>query len=125
MLRRRLVRPRVVVLVLSWAIALGCLPHVVEPAPLPPATAASAEADQAALETRLVLAQLEALGVDRAEAQARVAALSDAERHALAMRLDELGAGGSAAAVLAVAIVVGLLVVLILELMGRRVISRP
>lgn len=125
MVRRPLVRPRVVVLVLSWAIALGCLPHVVEPAPLPPATAASAEADQAALETRLVLAQLEALGVDRAEAQARVAALSDAERHELATRLDELEAGGSAAAALAVVIVVGLLVVLILELMGRRVISRP
>jgi len=125
MVRRPLVRPGVVVLVLSWAIALGCLPHVVESAPLPPSTAAPAEVDEVALETRLVLAQLEALGVDRAEARARVAALSDAERHELALRLDELGAGGSAAAALAVVIVVGLLVVLILELMGRRVISRP
>ncbi len=125
MVRRLLIRLRVVLPVLLWAVVLGLLPHVVEAAPLPPATAAPAETDGAALETRLVLAHLVALGVNPEEASARVAALSDAERHALAERLDEVDAGGSAAAALAVAIIVGLLVVLILELMGRRVISRP
>jgi len=125
MMRRLLVRPRIVLPILLWAVVLGFLPSAAETAPLPPATTASPQADPAGLETRLVLAHLVALGVSPEEARARVAALSDAERHALAERLDEIGAGGSAAAVLAVIIVVALLVVLTLELMGRRVISRP
>jgi hypothetical protein len=124
MLRHLLVKPRVVLPVLAWALALGLLPHVAEAAPLPPALAAPAE-DPAALEARLIVTHLAALGVSPEDARARLAVLSDAERHALAQRLDEVEAGGSAAAAIAVAIVVGLLVVLILELMGRRVISRP
>jgi hypothetical protein len=123
--RRLLVRPRLVLVWLAWALVLGLLPGPAVAAPLPPATAASAEADTAALESRLVLAHLMALGVSPEEARARLSALSDAERHALAERLDEIGVGGSPAAILAVIIVVALLVVLTLELMGRRVISRP
>jgi Family of unknown function (DUF6627) len=122
---RLLVRPRIVLPVLLWALVLGFLPSPAGSAPLPPATTASPEADPAALEIRLVLAHLVALGVSPEEASARLAALSDTERHALAQRLDEVEAGGSAAAVLAVIIVLALLVVLTLELMGRRVISRP
>ena len=124
MLRRLLVRPRVVLPVLTWALVLALLPHLTEAAPLPPATATPVE-DPAALETRLIVAHLVALGVSPEDVTARMATLSEAERHALAQRLDEVEAGGSAAAVIAVAIIVGLLVVLILELMGRRVISRP
>jgi uncharacterized protein DUF6627 len=125
MARRLLVRPRVVLPVLVWALLLGALPHLTDAAPLPPATASSRAPDPAALEARLVTARLVALGLSAEEAAGRVATLSDAERHTLAQRLDELDAGGSPAAALAVAIIVGLLVVLILELMGRRVISRP
>jgi len=124
MFRRLLVQPRVVLPVLAWALVLGLLPHVTEAGPLPPLTATRGD-DPTALETRLILAHLVALGVSPEDTSARLAALSDAERHALAQRLDEVEAGGSAAAAIAVAIIVGLLVVLILELMGRRVISRP
>ena len=43
-----------------------------------------------------------------------------------AARAPELAAGGNPAApVLAVAIIVGLLLILVLELIGRRVVSRP
>jgi hypothetical protein len=122
---RPFVRPRLVIPVLAWALLLGLLPQVAEAAPLPPAATSPAAGDPAALETRLVTARLVTLGVSPEEAAARIAALTEAERHELAQRLDELEAGGSAAAALAVAIIVGLLVVLILELMGRRVISRP
>jgi len=125
MVRGLLVRPRIVLPLLLWSLMLGVLPTPAAAAPLPPATTASPEADPAALETRLVLAHLVALGVSPEEAGARLSALSDAERHALAERLDEVGAGGSPAAILAVVIVLALLVVVTLELMGRRVISRP
>jgi hypothetical protein len=125
MLRRLLVRPRVLLPVLAWALLLGFLPRVGDAAPLPPATAAAIDADRDALETRLVVARLVALGVSPEDATARLAALTEAERHALAERIDEVEAGGSAAGAVAIVIIIGLLVVLILELMGRRVISRP
>ncbi len=123
--RRTLVHPRLVLPVLVWAGALGLLPHLADAAPLPPAAHTGGRADARVLETRLVAAHLVALGVSPAEAAARLAAMSDEERRELATRVGELDAGGSAAAALAVAIIVGLLVVLVLELLGRRVISRP
>lgn len=125
MRRRPLMHPGVVVPVLAWALLLGALPRVVDAAPLPPAAVAGAPDDVARLEGRLVVAHLVALGVSPADATARVAALTPEEREELARRLDEVGAGGNTATALAVAIIIGLLVVLILELMGRRVISRP
>ena len=58
--------------------------------------------------------QLERLGVDTADAQARVAALSDAELLALDERMQELPAGAGALEVLGIL----LLVLLVLELVG-------
>lgn len=48
----------------------------------------------AALERPDVAAQLEKMGVDKDEAQARVAAMSDTEVAAMAGRVDSLPAGG-------------------------------
>lgn len=48
----------------------------------------------AALERPEVIGQLERLGVSRADAQARVAALSDEEAATLAAQIDSLPAGG-------------------------------
>jgi hypothetical protein len=112
--------------VLAWALVLGLFPRVVEAAPLPPTGRPAAEAAVGALEWRLAAARLEALGISPDEAAARLGRLSAEERTRLAARLDEVAPGGDpAAAVIAVAIIVGLLVVIVLELMGRRVISRP
>jgi hypothetical protein len=116
---------RLVLGVAVWAAVLGVVPAVGEAAPLAPRATHETPIDASALERRLVTARLVALGVSRAEVTARLATLSDDEQRQLATRLDEAAAGGSPAAALAVAIVVGLLVVLVLELLGRRVISRP
>lgn len=48
----------------------------------------------AALERPEVIAQLQGLGVDKADAQARVAALTDEEAASLAGQIDSLPAGG-------------------------------
>jgi hypothetical protein len=120
---RRFRRPRVVVPVLLWAAVLALVPHGGETAPLPPA--ATGTADPTDLEARRVIAHLVALGLSPEDARTRWARLGDAERRALAQRLDEVGTGGSVAAVFAIAIIVGLVAVLVLELIGRRVVSRP
>ena len=67
------------------------------------------------LERSEVQERLLALGVDPANAKARVAALSDAEAAQLAAQLDELPAGG--ADVLVIALVV-FLVLLVTDMMG-------
>ena len=66
------------------------------------------------LERSDVRARLQTLGVDPADARARVAALSDAEAAQLAAQMDALPAGGDA---LGVALVV-FLVLLFTDIMG-------
>jgi hypothetical protein len=98
-------------------------------APLTPAHAgivgtgsAIAMAERADAEARIgdvlmredVRGQLEALGVDPADAMARVAALTDGELAQLEARLHELPAGGSVLGVLGALLVV----LLVLELLG-------
>jgi hypothetical protein len=67
------------------------------------------------LERNDVQVRLQAMGVDPAQVQARVAALSDEEAAQLAARLDELPAGGSD--FLAIALIV-FLVLLFTDIMG-------
>jgi len=67
------------------------------------------------LQRNEVQTRLQAMGVDPAQVQARVAALSDDEAAQLAARLDELPAGGSD--FLTVALIV-LLVLLFTDIMG-------
>jgi len=68
----------------------------------------------AALAREQVRAQLLALGVDPSQVEARVAALTDGELHALAGKVSEAPAGGDALAVIGVVF----LVLLILEAVG-------
>lgn len=69
---------------------------------------------QSVLSRDEVRRQLERLGVDPADAQVRVASLSDAELLTLEQRMDELPAGAGALEVLGIL----LLVLLVLELVG-------
>jgi hypothetical protein len=62
--------------------------------------------------------QIVALGVDPAEAAARVAALSDAQVREIAGQLDQLPAGQSAVGVVVGAILIIFLVLLVTDLLG-------
>jgi hypothetical protein len=131
MIRRRLLEPRWLVwLVVVWGAAAVAAPRLGDALPLPPARAAGAAGDlepaRAVLEHRLVQARLAALGISAADAAELWARLTATEQAELAARADELQAGGDpVAAGVAIAIIVAMLVILALELIGRRVISRP
>lgn len=130
MLRDRLLSRRwLVYLIVAWGVALVVAPRAADAAPLPPARAGGPGGDldeiRAALEGKLVRQRLLALGVSPADAAAALGRLTPAERAELAARSHELAAGGVGVEFLAFAVIVALLVVLILELTGRRVISRP
>jgi hypothetical protein len=131
MARDRLLRPRWLVwLVLAWSVAMASVPRLGDAAPLPPQRSADAAGDPDAagtlLERRLVRARLATLGVSEAEVMELWGRLTPAERAELAERADELRAGGDPiAAGVAIAIIVAMFVILALELIGRRIISRP
>jgi hypothetical protein len=127
-LRDRLVRSRALVwLVVGWGVATAAAPGLGEAAPLPPRGAGGEPGvSRTLVERRVVEARLAALGVSAADAAELWERLTPAERAELAARAEEMRAGGDpVAAVVAVGIIVAMLVILALELMGRRVISRP
>ncbi len=115
--------------IVVWGMAVASVPQVADAAPLPPARAGLGDTDldtlRHLLELRIVRDRLAAVGVSPADAEAALQRLSPEERSELAARAQELEAGGNGVAILAVAIIIGLVVILILELLGRRVISRP
>jgi hypothetical protein len=123
----RLLRPRWLLwLIVLWGTAMVGTPRLGEALPLPPVRAAATDAPLTPLEHRLVQARLAALGVSAADAAVVWARLTPAERTELAARADELEAGGDPlAAGVAIAIILAMVVILALELIGRRVISRP
>jgi hypothetical protein len=131
MIRDRLLRPRWLVWVaVLWGAATVAIPRLGETLPLPPAGAPAAvddiETARTPLARRIVEARLTALGVSAADAAEVWARLTPAERTELAARADELDTGGDpVAAGVAIAIIVAMVVILALELMGRRIISRP
>ena len=131
MTRDRMFRPRWLArLLVTWIIVMASAPCLGDAAPLPPArdsgTSGDLEVARTLLERRLVRAQLAALGVSEAEATELWERLTPAERTELSERADELRAGGDpVAAGVAIAIIVAMFVILVLELIGRRVISRP
>lgn len=65
-----------------------------------------------------VMAHLEALGVSPAQAQSRVAALSDKEVEAIAGKIDTLPAGEGAVGVIVGAAVLIFIILLITDLLG-------
>lgn len=115
--------------VFTLMIALGllmALPHPAALAALVPTGAALNSPNEAENREKVlqflaredVRAALLAQGIDPAEADARVAGLTDAEIAQIADRIDELPAGGFLGAVILVLVIV-LLVVVILKLVGK------
>ena len=65
-----------------------------------------------------VRAQLESMGVNPADAKARVATLTDDEAAQLAAKIDNLPAGGDAAGALIGALLIVFIVLLITDILG-------
>ncbi len=125
-----LARTPLLYVLVTWGILVSLWPAPALGAPLPAqlsqgdVAGRDLETVRQTLEMRAVRQQLEALGVTPAEAETRLARLSPEELHQLAQQADEIRAGGDAVGALVFVLVVLLLVIVILELLGRRVISR-
>jgi hypothetical protein len=106
---------------LILSIAGAGLPLPAQAGMLPAAAVASSPAKEriiGVLERRDVRAQLASLGVNPADAKARVAALTDEEAAQLAARLDSMPAGGDGIGALVGAALLIFLVLLLTDILG-------
>ncbi|HET6459648.1 MAG TPA: PA2779 family protein [Syntrophales bacterium] len=80
---------------------------------------------QKALEMKVVSETLEKFGMTKAEVKSRLNEMTDAQIHQLATNLDEVRvAGDDALGVIVILLVIAILVIVILQLTGHKVIVR-
>ena len=108
----------VVMLAISMPLGTARAAVVTTDQGLADSSATDRERVLAFLDRAEVREQIVALGVDPAEAAARVAALSDAQVQEIAGQLDQLPAGQSAVGVVVGAILIIFLVLLVTDLLG-------
>ena len=79
---------------------------------------------QKALEMRMVSETMEKFGLTKAEVKSRLDGMTDAQIHQLATNLDEVRVGGDGLGVVIALLVIAILVVLLLQLTGHKVIVK-
>ncbi|MBI5204454.1 MAG: PA2779 family protein [Nitrospirae bacterium] len=83
---------------------------------------ADLEKIQKVIEMKMVSERLEKFGLTQDEIQARLGNLSDQQIHKLALQIDDIKVGGDALGVIIALLVIAVLVVVLLQLTGQRVI---
>ncbi|KAF0145281.1 MAG: hypothetical protein FD156_1112 [Nitrospirae bacterium] len=83
---------------------------------------ADLEKIQKVIELKMVSERLEKFGLTQDEIQARLGNLSDQQIHKLALQIDDIKVGGDALGVIIALLVIAILVVVLLQLTGQRVI---
>jgi hypothetical protein len=79
---------------------------------------------QKTLEMRMVSETMEKFGMTKAEVKSRLDGMTDAQIHQLATNLDEVRVGGDGLGVIVVLLVIAILVVVLIELTGHKVIVK-
>ncbi len=79
---------------------------------------------QKALEMRMVSETLENFGMTKEEAKSRLDGMTDAQIHQLATNLDEVRVGGDGLGFVIALLVIAILVVVLLQLTGHKVIVK-
>ena len=79
---------------------------------------------QKSLEMKMVSETLEKLGLTKADVKSRLDGMTDAQIHQLASNLDEVKVGGDGLGIIVVLLVIAILVVVLLQLTGHKVVVK-
>jgi Family of unknown function (DUF6627) len=79
---------------------------------------------QKALESKMVIERLAALGFSPNEIQVKLDQLDDKQVHQMAQKIDELNVGGDGGEVLIAILLIAILVVLIIYLLGHKIVIK-
>jgi len=83
---------------------------------------ASLQKIQSVLESKVVAQRLSDFGLTKEEIQSRLGQMSDRQLHEVATQLDALQPGGDALGTIVVLLVIAILVVVLLQLTGHKII---
>lgn len=84
--------------------------------------AADLDKIQQVLETKMIAERLEKLGFTQEEINGKLSQMNDRQVHQLALQLDDLKVGGDGLGVIIALLVIAILVVLLLQLTGHKVV---
>jgi hypothetical protein len=84
--------------------------------------AADMDKIQKVLETKMIRERLEKFGLTQDEINNRLSQMSDQQIHQLALHLDDLKVGGDGLGIIIALLVIAILVVLLLQLTGHKVV---
>lgn len=84
--------------------------------------ASDLEKVQSVLEVKMVSERLGQLGLSTDEIQQRLHSLSDQQIHKLALQLDDIKAGGDGLGIVIALLVIAILIVILLQVTGHRVV---
>ncbi|MBA4348497.1 MAG: hypothetical protein C0415_00705 [Thermodesulfovibrio sp.] len=84
--------------------------------------AADLDKIQKVLETKMIRERLERFGLTEDEINSRLSQMSDQQIHQLSLHIDDLKVGGDALGIIIALLVIAILVVLLLQLTGHKVV---
>ena len=79
---------------------------------------------QTVIETKMIKDRLEKLGFSNEEVRSRLDRFSDQQVHQLALQLDDIKVGGDGLGVIIALLIIAILVVVLIQLTGHRVIIK-
>ena len=79
---------------------------------------------QTIIETKMIKDRLEKLGFSNEEVRSRLDRLSNQQVHKLALQLDDIKVGGDGLGVIIALLIIAILVVVLIQITGHRVIIR-
>lgn len=132
MLRNKIIKKPYIFGTLLLAIMLACIPPNLSAMPISSRLSSSEILTEREndiveiaieLEKKIIKEKFNSLGMTPSQVMRKINSLSNEEIHQLASKVDDIKVAGDVGAVAAV-LIVALLIILILELTGKRVISR-
>ena len=124
---RNLLRTTVTVYLVFAFLMVGALPvksfaYMAESSMVTDSRGADMDKVQRALESKVVSHKLMELGLTDKEVAERLSRLTDAELHQFASQVDDLSSGGSFLGVTIGLLVIGVLVLVLLDLTGHKIV---
>lgn len=132
-MREKILKKSYIYVTLTLAIILACIPSNSSAMPISSKLSSGETSNNrdndinkiaVELEKKIVREKLFSLGMTSNYVMKKINELSNEEIHQLAVKVEDIKAAGDAWGAIAAVLILAMIVILVLELLGRRVVSR-